>query len=441
MFSNFRLKIVIGVVSMFFFLAGPSFAQHQWTSLDGPYWANGIDVAYGMSGNGQAWHRYLAGTDESTTKLFRWREADSKWLEWNPLPGANKLISYKNGGSGNYAVCSAYNDDIRVTDDGGVDWQRKFFPEQLNRHFSSVEISSFYGGTGQYIFVGCEDNGSMASTYYSDDGGTTWDKLGDPEGDPLDGKYVYDIETIADNSIVAGAEDGLYRRDFGEQFDPESDWTRIAFADDAVKALETVDLQDDEQMAAVVTDQGDRLFYTDDGWDTFQMIWIDHLPFDKEVHDIAGISWDYPGDPKSFYLATSDGVYLLKFEGNLQNIELIDLKDDPDFGYSPMQYDKNFNSVDYFFYEEGNYKHAKILASTPYNVYEIHETRDITVILDIFLVEISEIVTGTYICNVVGVSFPENTQDCKKIFTVTENALVKKYDDDLGWGCVLTNVL
>ena len=33
---------------------------------------------------------------------------------------------------------------------------------------------------------------------------------------------------------------------------------------------------------------------------------------------------------------------------------------------------------------------------------------------------------------VVGISFAENTEDSKKIFTVTENALVKKYDN-AGW--------
>ena len=437
-----RQKSFVMIITAIITLLGLSAAthaqqsEHQWTSLDGPYWANGKDVAYGSGGLGQEWHRYMIGSDGSETRPFYWGESNQKWMRSNaPALAYNKVISYKGGDNGHIAICSEYDNDVWRSLDGGVNWNRMFFPSNFNRHFSSVEISSFYGTAGEYIFVGCEDNGSLASTYYSDDNGASWDILGDPEGDPLDGKYVYDIETIRAYSITAGAEDGLYMRDFGGQFDPEDDWTRIAFANQAVKVLETVDLQDDEQMAAVFDDPDWSLHYTDDGWASHQEVLIDDESFDKEVHDIAGIGWDDPAEPKTFYLATSEGLFLLKFKGNLQDVYLYDLGNAVHFGYNPLRYDNNITSVDYYFYEEGNQKHAKILASTRYNVYEIHETRDIGLILDIFSVEFSEVVTGTYLCNVVGISFPENDLDDRQIFTVTENALIKKYDDT-GWRLV-----
>ena len=38
-------SICLGLLVLMPFLVAS--AQHQWTSLDGPYWANGIDVAVG----------------------------------------------------------------------------------------------------------------------------------------------------------------------------------------------------------------------------------------------------------------------------------------------------------------------------------------------------------------------------------------------------------
>jgi hypothetical protein len=84
--------------------------------------------------------------------------------------------------------------------------------------------------------------------------------------------------------------------------------------------------------------------------------------------------------------------------------------------------------------EGGTPKTSSIIASTAYNVYEIIETRDNdNIILDI---EISEIVTGTFISKVVALSFPENDGDDKEVLTLTQNGLIKrliKTSDETDW--------
>ncbi len=401
-------------------------SEHQWTSLDGPYWANGIDVAYGTSGNFQDWHRYLIGTDGTTKKLFRWRETDSKWVESMPLAPANKLISYKNAGSGHVAVCSAFDDDIYLTDDGGVEWRNLEFPEAFNNSFSSIEIINIDQSPGNTIFVGCETDGSLATTYYTTNAGTNWAKLGGDQGvDPIYGLHVYDIETIGQTDLTAGTNDGLYKHAIGGYGDS---WQLVAFSGYDVIALETVDLQNDEQMAAVkIGEDNYKLYYTDDGWASQQEVLINGQSINKEVNDMAGIYWNDPlYAPKSFYLAASDGLFLLTFKGNLQDIVLYDLGSDPAFGYAPIQYDNNFKSVDYYLYTEGSQIHAKVLVSTPFNVYEVHEIRNTGTILDTYSVDFVEVVTGTYMCNITSIRLPRNSQSDKQIIAVSNKGLIKK---------------
>jgi parallel beta-helix repeat protein len=98
--------------------------------------------------------------------------------------------------------------------------------------------------------------------------------------------------------------------------------------------------------------------------------------------------------------------------------------------YSPMQYDQNITAVDYFFEQEGDYFYTYVVASTPYNVYEIVEQRDLAHGDPYFTIK--EIVTGTFMSEVVALSFPENTDTYKEIFTIAVNGLIKKLDDT-GW--------
>lgn len=372
-------------------------------------------------------YRYLIGSENLfEVNIYSWDDQELKWNNAFPSFGAENIISYKDNDNGDYAFCAVYDGPILKTVDAGFNWSTGGAPP--NQIYSSIEIINpeQISENQATVFVGTGPYQGLATVYYSTDAGASWARLGgDEQTDPIYGLRIHDIESVQSSFLTVGTDDGLYSHEVGNY---GSAWQYLAFEGLAVKAIETVDLQDDEQLAAIFDGQDWSLHYTDDGWASHQEVSIGGQSFNKEVHDIAGIGWDDPAEPKSFYLATSEGLFLLKFEGNLQNIYLYDLGNDAQFGYDPIRYDKNFKSVDYHFYEEGNQKHAKILASTRYNVYEIHEIRDINLILDIFSVEFSEIVTGTYLCNVVGVSFPENTEDSKKILTVTENALVKKYD-------------
>ena len=47
MARQFGYVMLISMIYALFIIVGASNEQHQWTSLDGPYWANGIDVAVG----------------------------------------------------------------------------------------------------------------------------------------------------------------------------------------------------------------------------------------------------------------------------------------------------------------------------------------------------------------------------------------------------------
>jgi len=147
--------IKLGLVLCF---CGIAFAQpHRWVTLDGPYWANGIDVAYGGfdENDNLAWHRYLIGSDGSETIPFYWGEADDNWKK-PPFPSAafTKAISYRTGVNGQVAFSSVNGDDIWQSTNGGQNWARTFFSYD-NRQFTAVEIDP--AAVGTKIFVGCDD--------------------------------------------------------------------------------------------------------------------------------------------------------------------------------------------------------------------------------------------------------------------------------------------
>jgi hypothetical protein len=109
-------------------------ADEHWQTLNGPYWANGIDVAYGTSGQNEQWFRYLIGPENGDTRVFGWPSSQGSWFYVSPpYSGANKVVSYKEDPNGNWAVFSKFEDDIYRTEDGGSFWLNLSFPPEYNR--------------------------------------------------------------------------------------------------------------------------------------------------------------------------------------------------------------------------------------------------------------------------------------------------------------------
>ncbi len=350
-------------------------SEHQWTSLDGPYWANGIDLAYGMSGLGQEWHRYLIGSDGDETKPFYWRESNQRWMLSNSPPLAyNKIISYKNAGSGHYAFCSVVDDDIYRTSDGGVNWDHRSFPSNFNRHFATIEILNWQT-PGHTIFVGTESDGSSATAYYTTDRGRSWYRLGgESVAYPMYCVTVNDIESLASGELTAGTFDGIFEHDA----DYDSPWKRSAFKGDNVTAIDNIELGMTQQVAAVTGPDGQtRLYYTSDAWDKdIREIGLDvKLPPDH-IHDLSAIYW---GESHiSCYLASDNGAYSLTFDD-----------DDPsagkfiDLGKVDVNLrNRRMNAVDYIVDYENGSAAAAIIMTGPDAVYEIREYRQHPQIID-----------------------------------------------------------
>jgi photosystem II stability/assembly factor-like uncharacterized protein len=414
--------IIAGIIALQG-LSASVYAQHQWTNLDGPYWVNGIDVAYGNSGLGQAWHRYLFGIDGINNNMFYWGEGSDRWSRaLIPLNTIDRLISYKQSGSGHYAFCTVYDDEIYGTTDGGVNWEPYDYSID-NKAFTTVEVINWSQTPGDEIIVGAERAEGIGSAFVTDDGGDNWYKLG-AEEDPLDEYDVLDIETLNETGtyplINAGTENGIY----GHAGNWDNEWTLIQFEGLEVPVLESIDGWDDHnQIAAVITAGGWKLYHTSTGWDdSYEEIMPNEASFNKEVRDIAAVYWYGDGGPVSCYVATDEGLYLIDIIANdLPDCDIINLGTHSTLGYPILQYDLNFVSVDYHF-EGGSPEKASILASTPYNVYEIVETRDNDEIID---VEISEIVEGTYNCNVIAPSLPGEASLAQDVFVISENGLIK----------------
>jgi hypothetical protein len=407
--------MIIGAVLALFQPAAAIDIPHQWTSLDGPYWANGIDVAYGVDGLGQDWHRYLFGTDENNERMFYWGDGNDRWSRTiTSLPPINKLISYKSTGSGHIAICSAYGDDIRLTDDGGVSWRRLFFPEQFNRHFSSVEVPNSSQGVGNVFMVGTEAQQGLTSTYYSHIVGTqlVWDPIGQSSSEGL---HVYDIESFPEPvfppNMAIGTTNGIYVKVYESWDDSWGD--PVAFGGSDVPVLESIDGWDEGKQIAAVNQSGARsLHLTKQFWTSFNYeLRPGGQVFDKEVRDLAAIYWGGDEGPISCYAATSEGIFLIDIDAEPTTpvCTAYNLENTPHGAYPVLHYDNDFKSLDYYF-KRGSSSvddSAFIIATTPYNVYQIIETRDYGN-NDITGIKVSEIVTGTFISDIAVNNNAEN---------------------------------
>jgi hypothetical protein len=352
-------------------------SEHQWTSLDGPYWTNGIDVAYGKGGGSQTWHRYLIGSDASTKKLFRWRETDSKWFESMPLPGANRIASYKGPtGNGDNALCTSYNDRVWITENGGLSWDGILGSEALpNKQFATVEIDE--GSAGSRCFVGSMAMANEASVYEGVVSGQNWDWSA--VGDGLEDLDVKDLEFPLNIWLVAGTDDGIWRIQPGS-----TNWERanVDFAGVDVTGCDELGYHAEMWAATGVVNGYRRLYYSGTDsfypWDTYQEVQPEDVPFDKEVNDIAAIYLIMGNPYQSIYIAAKDGLYLLDMDGTNSDAsvrEYISFQEDTQyFENSPFRYDHPVISVDYY-QSSWNDPTRYILVGTEYNIYLITETR------------------------------------------------------------------
>jgi len=417
-------------------------AQHQWTSLNGPFWANGIDCAMPQSEGGQQWHRYLIGSNGSLSKPFYWGESDAQWFQSiiAPPSGGDKLISYKISGYDDMAFCSAYGDDIYRTFDGGRNWEEMLF-DGANDHFTCIEVPNTSEGVGNIVMVATEAQQGLISTYYSHivDEQLVWDPIGESSSEGL---YVYDIEAYPEPSgpdesphMSIGTRDGIYNKRTTNWGDS---WQPVAFPGSDVPVLESIDGWDDgKQIAAVYESDAWSLHLTKGGWQAFNYeLTPGGSSFNKEVRDLAAIYWYGPEAPISCYAATSEGIFLIDIDAEPTPVcTAYDLINPPYPVYPPLRYDYDFKSLDYFFKGGNPNDSAFIIATTPYNVYLIKEARS-SGNNSIVGISVSEIVTGTYYSNVSSVSFPMNSTTEIGRFTVSENGIIKKKPKGEDWSLI-----
>jgi hypothetical protein len=406
--------MIIAGIFVLFQLAAAVDIPHQWTDLNGPYWAKGVDVAYGLGGDNQAWHRYLIGSDGNETDLYYWKETDPPWHKWNPLLGANNVISYKDlSGNGEKGFCTSLNDAVYWTLNGGTSWEpvpnSGFIP---NKQFAALEIDEVFAGTK--CFVGSMSMENEASAYQGElvSGNWQWNPVG---SDGLTGKNIYDLEfpNTGGGYLVAGANDGIWRI----QLDPPGqDWEPTAVQGVGVEVIEALDYHDAMWAATGPDLQGHRHLYfsPQDGppWENYLEIQPGGAPFDKVVNDMAAIHLTGQEEYQSVYIATDDGLYLLDV---VRTTELAQVRpggyisfqeDNQYFQNSPFRFDNKVISVDY--YQVGNYSlDRRILVGTTYNVYLITETRSGPE-RQIESITIEEAVTGTFISDIAKNNNAEN---------------------------------
>jgi hypothetical protein len=382
------------------------YGQYRWTDLKGPYWASGIDVACGTMDNAtpdpnHLWYRYLVGSNGNEIRPFYWNANSTKWLPAdNPLPAANKIISYNGSRYGDYAVCSAYGDDIYLSEDGGATWGPLHFGDYFDtNHFSAIEVLYHTDHPSDMIFVGTEAYRDQATTYiYHNLGGQLrWDPLGQADGnDPMFGLPVNDIECDHYGRLFAGTAQGIFMHDPGSQY--ANPWTLVNFGGDNIPALENVLGPESEQIASVLHNDSYSLWLSpnNDHWSDPDEILLDSQHFDKEVRDLAAVKWDSPISMVSCYAATSEGLYLIYFDDSSPSTAdaAIDIKTIPTaYGFYPMQYDKDVVAVD--FHYDSVQKIVTTLAATTHSVYEITEVRDIKD-GQLISLNVKEAVAGTY---------------------------------------------
>jgi photosystem II stability/assembly factor-like uncharacterized protein len=427
------IMIIAGIIAL---LGQPPaiYAQHQWTSLNGPFWTQGVDVAYGKGGQSQAWHRYLIGSDSNEKNLYYWSETDSPWQKWDELPGANRLISYKFADEqGNKAFCTSHNDRVWRTDDGGANWL--FVPgsqDLPNKQFAALEIDE--GSLGTKCFLGSTRMENEASAYQGAIIGNQWEwnQIGESGLVSYD---IHDLEypTTGSGYLVAATDDGIWRIQPGIDYD----WTQVNYFDDKdISVVEALDYHDAIWAATEIIDGHRRLYFSpieaSPPWDIIVEIQPDAASFDKVVNDIAAIHiTDLSSDYQSIYIATEEGLFLLNMEGTNQYTdiaEFIDFQEDNDyFQNSPFKFDNRVLSLDY--YQESNESFSRnILVGTEYGIYLVTEIRDQD--LSIASISIKDISVGTFISKVKALSMPDNSDGNREIYTVTLEGLIKRYHDE-----------
>ncbi|HBY99780.1 MAG TPA: hypothetical protein DEO84_00535, partial [candidate division Zixibacteria bacterium] len=434
---------------------------HEWTNLNGPYWVSGADVACGTHNydNTVPWYRYLIGGNGNDIRPFYWDHTFEKWNGWNdydPLPGANKIISYNSDHHGDFAFCTAYGGDAYKTVNGGESWTSLGFGDYFsNNHFNTVEVKFTTANPERTAFVGTAHNGNVptAYIYHYSGGNPTWDRLGGPSNggnpDPMFGKDVYDIECNHDGRLFAGTSDGIYYHTGESNY--HDNWTQQAFEDHEVLAIEDVNCREigDQQLAEVTYSAtppvSHKLWYSPEG-DHFRSpieITPDNSSFDHEVYDLAAIRCNEDLNNTQYiscYAATSDGLYLIHFkynESGLSALEKYDIKEIQTVdGFYPMQYDQQITGVDYTWETSANIITVTALCTTPYSVYQITEVRSLETDQLIGDLEVTECVDGTYKSNVVGLSLVGDQLESMQLFTVTDNGLIKGENLTKYWSTV-----
>jgi hypothetical protein len=395
---------LLGLILAFSFVLRAKAANEYWQSLDGPYWANGIDVAYGTSDANHEWYRYLIGNNGSETNLFHWWPEHTGWQIDNPIL-ANKIITYKLDGYGQIAFLSAYGDRIYETVNGGGQWDQVRNSDQLpNKHFSSIEVPATDDNAGNVVMVATHAVQGVPSTYYTEDG-STWNPIG---ANSTIGWEVYDIEAFPEESypprMSIGTSQGIYVRDNNWN----NAWIHKTYFTGAVPVLESVLRGDDGRQVAAFEEGLDgrcNLYNSAGGvnyvWNTPSEILVYGNSFDRKVKDLSASYW--PQGRIALFAATNEGLFLITYNSEYPSqATSIDLK------YAPLNYDIDIQAIDnrYLDLPDGVDTLYTLVASN-YNVYEVKLTWEKPDSEEPEPI-VTEQVKGTYLCNVNAVSFPSN---------------------------------
>ena len=438
-------KRILGIGVLVFVMFGWTSlvqAQLQWTNLNGPYWASGKDVAAGLNEESKSFNRYFIASN-SGESLYYWGQTDSKWSFAQGLNGANKVVSYKlwddQDDHGQIAFCSVLDEDIYKSLNGGQSWSPMNFSEN-NKQFTAVEVpnSTLNNTPGDVVMVSCAEMDDEPSTFYTTDGGSSWDPIG---GTSSVGWQVNDIESFPEPDfppdMAIGTTNGIYRK-LPSENGWDDDWgDPVAFAESNVVVLESADYNPDmAQFAAVQRPNAAGLcniYFAPSyrPWDEHVEIRPGNNSFDKVVADMAAIDW---GNNKySCYVATPQGLFRLVTAGSNYAGDPVDIKELPNTsGFYPMKSDSNVVAVDYFLEDDGTYKAATILAATPFNLYQITEVRDASGDL-VGDIEIADADNDIYLANVSVPLLPINTTMGRQIFALTSNGLVNEADQSGVW--------
>ena len=433
------MRKIIEIIGLIVFMLVPVLiaqtGEHEWASLNGPYWVKTVDVAFGNTVGGTDWYRYMIGNNAEDIGLYNWKEGDVEW-EFHTTPvDAIKIISYKdvfeNQDSGRKAYCIIPDGSIYKTTDGGDNWAEAGYVED-NQNYTCIEIHETQTTDDEeYVFVGCELTASVASVFVSEDGGDSWADV----DNGLSDKTITDLEFAAHGNgwLVAGTDDGLWKiQPYGQQ-DEWIDFTGDGFFDDkSIAAVAALDYHDEIWVATGGGENDRKLYWFASTSSSPQEIYIDgsQTSFNKEVNDMCCHWVGYNPNWQSVYVAASDGLYLFDMEGTQGQItrkHYIDFQTDPAYAHFPFDSDFPVLSLDYWKPERDG-RTSYIMVGTENGVYLITEKRRAENAPIIEEITIEEISNGTNIADVKSLCLPDNTTNQVKIFTVDDKGLIKKTD-------------